>query len=65
MPTRDLRISGDDSLGMRQEIIFSARRSAKRSHKFSRHDIAAQNKAAGAMPLVLEFTSLDMAWCQR
>lgn len=65
MPTRDVRISGDDRLGMRQENSFRARGSTKRSHKVARHDIAAENEAAGAVPLVLEFTSLDMAWSQR
>jgi hypothetical protein len=65
MPTRDLLISRNDRLHMSQEVFLSTCRSAKGGQHLSRHHIAAENKAEGAMPLVLEFSPLDVTWGQR
>src|SRR5947209_16785915 len=61
MPAPDCWIGGDDGLHMGQEIFFGARGATKRGHKFSRHDVAAQNETPCSMTLVLEFSSLHMA----
>ena len=64
VPARDRGIGGDDGLHMGQEIFFGARGTTKGGNKLSRHHVATENKATGAMTLVLEFPSLYMAWGQ-
>ena len=50
---------------MRQEIRLGARGSTRRGDQLARDDIAAQNKAACAMPHILELAPLDFAGSQR
>jgi hypothetical protein len=64
VPAFHLRIRCHDGLQMGQKIFLRARRSAKRGHKLSAHDVMTQNKAPRSMTLVFEFASLYMTRCK-
>src|SRR6266853_1301342 len=65
MPATGLQIGGDHGLQMRQEIGFGASGSTGRSQDAACYDIAADDEGARAMPHILKFSPLDLAWSQR
>src|SRR6266700_1659073 len=65
MPTRRFGMGRHHGLQMRQEISFGAGGSAGGSQDVAGHDIATHDEGARAMPYVLKFPPLDLAWSQR
>ena len=65
MPADGLGIGGNNGLHVGQKIFLRARGSSVRGDDLSRHHIAAENDAARAMALILEFASLHFSGGQR
>src|SRR5436305_231431 len=65
MPTRDLRISGDDGLGMRQKIILSARGPTGGGQDLTCYHITAHDHRARPMAEIFKLSPFDFVRSQR